>query len=454
MADSTPTTLTVTEFTERVKTLLEGTFHSVWVEGEISQLKVHRSGHVYLTLKDEDARLEAVVWRSTAWKMQYQPGVGERVVARGRVSLYPQRGSYQLVIQGLQPAGIGALQAAYEALKAKLGAEGLFDDERKRPLPFLPRAVGVVTSATGAARRDIEAVVHRRCPQVPIILYPATVQGPGAAAEIVRGIEALAKRPDVDVIIAGRGGGSIEDLWAFNEEPVVRAIATCSKPIISAVGHETDFTLADFVADWRSPTPSAAAERAVPVRDDLLYTIDLNVERMTQAVRRTLERGRHRLTQAGQRLVTGVNLARGRRRLQGLSGRLDMAFQRHAVTAKTRLHVVEQRLATVHPAARLARSRQRLQAAVGRLAGVGPRAVSRARADFRETAARLAALSPLASLDRGYGIARSGGQIVRSHQDVTVGEPVEVLVHDGWFRAEVTDAGPGLPDTSNQKEKS
>jgi len=373
MADSTPKTLTVTEFTERVKSLLEGTFHSVWVEGEISQLKVHRSGHVYLTLKDEDARLEAVVWRSTAWKMKYQPGVGERVVARGRVSLYPQRGAYQLVIQGLEPAGVGALQAAYEALKAKLGAEGLFDEARKRALPFLPRAVGVVTSATGAARRDIEAVVHRRCPQVPIILYPATVQGPGAAAEIVRGIEVLAGRPEVDVIIAGRGGGSIEDLWAFNEEPVLRAIATCSKPIISAVGHETDFTLADFVADWRSPTPSAAAERAVPVRDDLLYTIDLNVERMTQALHRHLERGRHRLAHAGQRLVSGVSSAQGRRRLQGLIGRLDMAFQRQTVSAKKRMHVVEQRLTAIHPAARLARSRQRLQAAIGRLPGPVPR---------------------------------------------------------------------------------
>ena len=454
MANPAPATLTVTEFTQRVKTLLEGTFHSVWVEGEISQLKVHRSGHVYLTLKDEDARLEAVVWRSTARNLEYQPGVGERVVAHGRVSLYAQRGSYQLVIQRLEPAGVGALQAAYEALKAKLGAEGLFAAERKRTLPFLPRAVGVVTSSTGAARRDIEAVVHRRSPQVPIVLYPATVQGPAAAAEIVRGLSILGQRADVDVIIVGRGGGSTEDLWAFNEESVVRAIADCPTPVISAVGHETDFTLADLVADWRSPTPSAAAERAVPVRDDLLYTVDLHLERMTQALRLTLERGRNRLARVGQRLVMGVNLAQGRRRFQGLMTRLNMGFSGHAAGATARLRATESRLLAVHPATRLAHSRQRLQAASGRLAVVGPLPVSQARADFREIAARLAALSPLASLERGYGITRSAGQIVRSHGDVAVGDPVEVLVHDGWFRAEVTETGPGLPTEPTHKEES
>ena len=273
--------LTVSELTAEIKDLLEGTFVRVWVEGELTHLNVHRSGHVYLTLKDADARIDGVIWRSSVPRLAYRPEPGEQVVMRGQLNVYAPQGSYKLIVDAIEPAGLGARQAALEALKKTLAAEGLFDPQKKRAIPMLPRKVGVITSATGAARRDIESVIFRRSPQIPIVLYPAAVQGVNAVPEITAGLRVLGQRTDVDVIIVGRGGGSIEDLWAFNEEAVVRAIAACPIPVIGAVGRETDTSLSDLVADQRAPTPSAAAELAVPVRHDLLYTLDMMVEKMT-----------------------------------------------------------------------------------------------------------------------------------------------------------------------------
>ncbi|HET7102298.1 MAG TPA: exodeoxyribonuclease VII large subunit, partial [Terriglobia bacterium] len=254
---------TVAELSFSVKDLLETSFPDVWVTGEVSNFRAAASGHYYFTLKDTSAQLRAVCFRNQARYLKFKPQDGISVIARGRLSVYEARGEYQLYIEYLEPAGMGALQFAFEQLKKQLASEGLFDAARKKPLPALPRAIGVVTSASGAAVRDILRVIKRRFPNMNVFLYPATVQGSSAAGEIVEGIEYFNQHPIVDVMIVGRGGGSLEDLWPFNEEIVARAIAASSIPVISAIGHETDFTIADFVADLRAPTPSAAAELAV-----------------------------------------------------------------------------------------------------------------------------------------------------------------------------------------------
>ncbi len=268
-----PKIFTVTEIVGGARAMLEKQYGDVWVAGEISGFKRHSSGHCYFTLKDANSVLPAAIFRGAAGQIKFNIENGLEVVCHGRVSLYQRGGQYQIIVNYAEPKGVGALQLAFEQLKKKLMAEGLFDKARKRPIPFLPRKIGVVTSPTGAAVRDIIKVLTRRFPNVEILLIPARVQGEGSAAEVVRGIELLNERDDVDVMIVGRGGGSIEDLWAFNEEVVARAIYASRVPVISAVGHEVDFTIADFVADFRAPTPSAAAEHAVPVIGELLQLI-------------------------------------------------------------------------------------------------------------------------------------------------------------------------------------
>ncbi|HNT33227.1 MAG TPA: exodeoxyribonuclease VII large subunit, partial [Candidatus Aminicenantes bacterium] len=253
----------VTEITQVIKAALETAVPQVWVVGEISNCRRHPSGHIYFTLKDAGAALSAAVWKSNAARLKFELRDGQQVVCRGRIDVYPPRGSYQLNVDQVEPKGKGALQLAFEQLKEKLRAEGLFDPARKKKIPLLPKTIGVVTSPTGAALIDILRTIDRRFAKVRIVIYPARVQGAGAAAEIVEGLEFLGGRPGIDVIIVGRGGGSIEDLWAFNEEPVARAIAASPVPVISAVGHEVDFTIADFVADIRASTPTAAAEMVV-----------------------------------------------------------------------------------------------------------------------------------------------------------------------------------------------
>ncbi|HKT12549.1 MAG TPA: exodeoxyribonuclease VII large subunit, partial [Terriglobia bacterium] len=276
---------TIAELSLAVKNLLETSFPDVWVTGEVSNLRAAASGHYYFTLKDASARLRAVCFRNQARYLKYKPQDGLSVIARGRLSVYEARGEYQLYVEYIEPAGVGALQLAFEQLKKKLASEGLFDEARKKHLPVLPRAIGVVTSSSGAAIRDILRVINRRFPNMNVFLYPATVQGNSAAAEIVEGIEYFNQHPVIDVMIVGRGGGSLEDLWPFNEEIVARAIAASSIPVISAVGHETDFTISDFVADRRAPTPSAAAEIAVRRKEDFLAEITNRVRQMGQNIR-------------------------------------------------------------------------------------------------------------------------------------------------------------------------
>ena len=287
----------VSELSQGIKNLLEREYPDVWVTGEVSNFRAAASGHLYFTLKDATAQLRAVCFRNQARYLKFKPQDGISVIARGHLSVYEARGEYQLYVEYLEPAGLGALQLAFEQLKQKLAAEGLFDTARKKPLPLLPRTIGVVTSPTGAVIRDILRILRRRFRNMNVLIYPVKVQGEGAAEEIVEGVKYFNREQNVDVMIVGRGGGSLEDLWAFNEEVVARAIAASGIPVISAVGHETDFTIADFVADLRAPTPSAAAELVVHRKQDFLTELENRARRMTQIVRLQLSEARQRLTE-------------------------------------------------------------------------------------------------------------------------------------------------------------
>ncbi|HWP99936.1 MAG TPA: exodeoxyribonuclease VII large subunit, partial [Vicinamibacterales bacterium] len=286
---------TVAELTREIGELLERRYLDVWVEGEISNCRAWNTGHLYFTLKDETAQIRAVMFRSAVRYLRFTPEDGLHVVARGRVAVYDPKGEYQLVCEHLEPKGYGARQVAFEQLKRRLQAEGLFDAARKRPLPTLPRRIGIVTSLDGAAIRDMLKVLRRRYPNLHIVIRPTRVQGEGAAAEIARALADMGRFGGVDVIIVGRGGGSAEDLWAFNEEAVARSIAAAPVPVISAVGHEIDVTIADFVADVRAPTPSAAAEMVVARKDEYCARIDRLAERLRAAARRAVDRRRARV---------------------------------------------------------------------------------------------------------------------------------------------------------------
>ncbi len=292
----------VTEITQEIRLLLEGRFSEIWIEGEISNFRVASSGHFYFSLKDSRSQIRMVMFRGANLQLRFKPENGLSVLCYGNLSLYEPRGEYQIVVEHMEPKGIGALQLAFEQLKKKLEAEGLFSPQRKRPIPFLPRKIGMVTSRTGAVIRDMIHVLTRRFPNIQILLYPVLVQGDGAAQKIAEGIETLndlnqRELLGIDVLIVGRGGGSVEDLWAFNEEVVARAIEASAIPVISAVGHETDFTIADFVADLRAPTPSAAAELAVPVREELFHTLEKQRHCLYQAVEQKIENERLLLKQ-------------------------------------------------------------------------------------------------------------------------------------------------------------
>ncbi len=338
--------ITVTQLTAQIKDLLEGSFPDVWVEGEISNLSIPQSGHSYFTLKDQQSQVRAVLFRSSQRFLKFTLQHGIQVVCRGRVGVYEPRGEYQLILEYIEPKGIGALQLAFEQLKAKLEKEGLFDLERKRGLPLLPRRIGIITSPTGAAIRDMLRVIKRRHPRMHIIIYPVPVQGPDAAPSIVEALRHFNREGSVDVVIAGRGGGSLEDLWAFNEESVARAIHASAIPVISAVGHETDYTISDFVSDLRAPTPSAAAEmvvesehrfrelvgsletglmRAMRQRLELRRSSLRECLRVLRDPRRMLEQYTQRIDELTNRLAPGLNqyLRRDRARLLSLTSALD-----------------------------------------------------------------------------------------------------------------------------------
>ena len=428
--------LSVSELTGRIRMLLEEEFVEIWVEGELSNCKVWNTGHMYFTLKDASAQIKGVMFRSALRTLRFAPQDGLRVVARGRVSVYDPKGEYQIICEHLEPEGLGALQLAFDQLKKRLSAEGLFDERRKRALPALPRKIGVVTSLDGAAVRDIINVLRRRYPNAHIVIRPARVQGEGAALDIARAITAIGKVKGVDVVIVGRGGGSIEDLWAFNEEVVARAIAGCPVPTISAVGHETDVTIADFVADLRAATPSAAAEIVVARKDDFYARIERLEHRvhavMSARVQRLESRLRSLEARPGYAGVRGRIAMRGRHAAD-LAHELRRALRARLAARERAYQSLRLTLETFDLRRRLGGIRTRLVAAEGRLAGAVAQRSHRADQRLRGAAARLEALSPLAVLARGYAVCWNADRtaVVRDAMAVTPGEHVRVTLARG-----------------------
>ncbi|HEY6507540.1 MAG TPA: exodeoxyribonuclease VII large subunit [Vicinamibacterales bacterium] len=435
---------TVSELTTQIRGTLEQRFFEVWVEGELSNCRVWNTGHMYFTLKDAGAQVKGVMFRSSLRLLRFAPQDGLRVVARGRITVYDPKGEYQIVCEHLEPEGLGARQLAFEQLKARLTAEGLFAAARKRPIPELPRKVGVVTSLDGAAVRDIIQVLRRRYANVHIVVRPTRVQGEGAALEIARALRAIGKVPDVDVVIVGRGGGSIEDLWAFNEEVVVRAIAGCPVPTIAAVGHESDVTLADFVADARAATPSAAAEMVLGRKDEVYSRIDRLARRLESAISnrrgrlesrlRTLENrpglaGFHaRVAMRGRRAVElrsalhhGVRsrLSADRRTMATLTTRLAALDVRHQLGSVRRRLDAHRLAIDAHVARRRQGATSRLATAIG----------------------RLDALSPLAVLARGYALCWTDDRatVIRRASQVQPGDTVRVRLGEGELRCDVRE---------------
>ncbi len=440
--------LSVSALNDRIKALLEAGFALVWVEGEVSNLARPSSGHTYFTLKDAKSQIRAVVFRNAfAQRGWGRPAgfaleEGMSVVCRARLTVYPPRGDYQLIVDAVEPKGLGALQKAFEQLKARLEAEGLFDPGRKRPLPFLPERIGVITSPTGAVIRDILTVTRRRFPSVNILIAPVRVQGSEAPAEIIRAFGDLSLAEGIDVIILARGGGSLEDLAAFNDEGVARAIVHSRVPVISAVGHETDFTIADFIADLRAATPSAAAELAVPLRAELLETVEALHLRMIRQGRRETERLRRRVAELAGRLRDP------KRRLADIRIALDDATERMRISLDHVREVYRQKCITMgvrlehqDPRARIAERRLFTDVLAKDLRAAWERQAGQRSNRLASAMSLIDSLSPLAVLSRGYSITRRlpDGRILRQAGDAHAGDRIDVRLAAGSLQALITE---------------
>lgn len=437
--------LSVAALTKRIALTLED-FGPLLVQGELSQVKVAPSGHLYATLKDAEAVVSVVKWRSSVVRNGPLPREGDQVVVRGTLSVYGPRGQYQLAATRISALGQGDLAARFEAMKARLAAEGLFAEERKRPLPLLPRAVGLATAAGSAALADLLHSLRTRFPAMPVVFAPCIVQGSQAVPTIVAALRRLDAHPEVDVIIVGRGGGSLEDLWAFNEEAVVRAIAACQTPVVAAVGHETDHTLADLVADVRAKTPTSAAELVVPVQAELAATIanarstlDALIDAQFAGLRDQLDALASHRALAGP----GHQLALRQQRLDDLAATLDVAIDERLTTAGADLRLLAARLAGAGPGPRIAALGDQLALARRRLARAGGEVIARAGQRLAAAAGRLDALSPLGVIARGYSVVRGAdGNVVRRLDQTQVGSRIEARVIDGWIHADVTRIRP------------
>lgn len=433
--------LTVSELVGRLKRLTEETFDFVWVEGEISGLRTPPSGHVYFALKDRDATLRAVLFKRQASLLRFALEEGLQVLCQGRVSVYQARGEVQLVVDAVEPRGAGALALAFEQLRKRLEAEGLFDQERKRDLPEVPARVAVVTSPTGAAIRDFLNVLHRRDQNVAVAVYPVRVQGELAAPQMAQALEDLAAWGWPQVIVLTRGGGSPEDLWAFNDEALARAIAACPIPVVSAVGHEVDVSISDLVADLRAPTPSAAAELLVANRDDLT--------RRLEALTGRLGRSGGRLVKARRDGVQSLARALGdpRRRLADKRLRVDDLLSRAGHALEAGLHRRARQVGHLRERALTARPERRLALALGRrrelarrLAQAGALGITQRRSRVQALESRLRALSPLAVLGRGYAlVSDEQGQVLRRAEDAEQGQKIRVRLAQGGLRAKVEE---------------
>jgi len=435
---------TPSALTRFVRDLLEDALPLIWIEGEISNFAKPASGHLYFTLKDAGAQVRCAMFKPKSTWLRFKPGDGLRVLARARVSLYEARGEFQLIVESLEEAGEGALQRAFEQLKAKLSAEGLFDAARKREIPRWPRRIGVITSPTGAAVRDVLSVIARRFALAEVDILPVPVQGKEAPPAIVHMIEAASNARRHDVLLLTRGGGSLEDLWAFNDEAVARAIRASAIPVVCAVGHEIDFTIADFAADLRAPTPSAAAELLIPDQREIARTLERELARLRQRMLRTLEGRAQRLDHLLARIQAQrpqARLARARERLLNLQRRLLDRVLGARERRQARVVQLRTRLLAQHPAVRLARDAAHAGALDERLRGTIVRALERRRARLGELARTLHAVSPLATLERGYAILLEdgSGRVVRSVKQAAPSTRLRARLADGEIALRVAD---------------
>ncbi len=436
---------TVSSLNREARRLIESNFGVIWVEGEISNLAQPSSGHMYWSLKDGSAQIRCAMFRQANRLLSFSPENGQQILARGRVSLYEARGEFQLILDHLEDAGEGLLRRRFEELKRKLAADGLFDPERKKPLPPLPRRIGIITSPTGAAVRDIVTILRRRFPAVPVLIYPTAVQGSRAADEIAGMLELADRRGDCDLLILARGGGSLEDLWSFNEEVVARALDALTTPIISAVGHEVDFTIADFVADVRAPTPSGAAELAVPEQSEWLNALSIYSRRLSRTAAQRLEGINGLLAGLAHRLTRshpGIQLRESNQRLDELDVRLKLSWRQLFATRVAKLSELTALLRGAAPRRQLASLEERRRWAAR---GLGRAMADRAghlTARLDLAARALQAVSPLATLERGYAIVtRPGdGRVVTDATNIAPGSNIDIRLSRGELSATVNQS--------------
>ncbi|WP_436856720.1 exodeoxyribonuclease VII large subunit [Citrobacter tructae] len=441
LSSQTSAIFTVSRLNQTVRLLLEQEMGQVWISGEISNFTQPSSGHWYFTLKDDTAQVRCAMFRNSNRRVTFRPQHGQQVLVRANITLYEPRGDYQIIVESMQPAGEGLLQQKYEQLKAKLQAEGLFDQQHKQPLPSPAHCVGVITSRTGAALHDILHVLKRRDPSLPVIIYPTAVQGDDAPGQIVRAIEMANKRNECDVLIVGRGGGSLEDLWSFNDERVARAIFASRIPVVSAVGHETDVTIADFIADLRAPTPSAAAEMVSRNQQELLRQIQSAQQRLGMAMDYFLANRSRRFSQLFHRLQQQhpqLRLARQQTALERLQQRMSIAVDAQLKRTSQRQLRLVQRLNQQNPQPRIHRAQSRIQQLEYRLAENIRARLSMTRERFGNAVTHLEAVSPLSTLARGYSVTSSAdGKVLKKTKQVQPGDTLTTRVSDGWVESEV-----------------
>lgn len=443
---SEKTILTVSRLTALLRGVLEENFEQLWVQGEVSNISYPSSGHCYFTLKDAGAQLRCVMFRGSVKNLKFRVMDGMALIARGRISVYDQRGEYQLICEYLEPAGIGALQAAFVQLKEKLDGEGLFDGSHKIPLPRFPRKIGVITSPTGAAIHDILNVLKRRFASLEVLLYPVRVQGEGSALEIARAIDDMNRLAEVDVLIVGRGGGSLEDLWAFNEEVVARSVYRSKIPIISAVGHETDWSICDFVADLRAPTPSVAAEMVIESAEELRSKLDALSHRLRRAVENQIA-SHERHLESLRRALHDPRTMLGHlvQRMDDLNGRLELGLHVAVSRRRDRFERLQDALLHNDPNGKITSVRQRLTFLLMRAESLMTQRLENIRQEFGDNAARIEVLSPLKTLARGYTIVTRGnrGEVAVDAATLSVGEQLLLRFHKGQARCRVESRETG-----------
>jgi len=432
---SSRTLYSVSELNRAAAAVLEQNFSWIWVEGEISNLSQPSSGHIYFTLKDSQAQVRCAMFKSRNLAMNFRPENGQHVQIRGKVSLYQPRGDYQMIVDRMEEAGDGALQRKFEALKAKLAAEGLFDEDSKQDIPELPECIGVITSNTGAAIHDVLSVIKRRFPSIPVKLYSVPVQGEAAAPAICRALELVEEQAECDVVLLVRGGGSLEDLWAFNEESVARAIYDCPIPVVSGIGHEVDVTIADFVADIRAATPTAAAETVTPDQASWVQSLDWYQLHLQQLITRKIQRHHETLDWLGKRLSQQHPVAvvqRLSQRLDDVEQRLHYAWRYSLQQQQNRYQQLRARLLAASPARLISRHQHQLQILTQNLRHHIQHTLQRQKSRLQNNARTLHAISPLQTLERGYSITcNAEGKAITQSSEVSVGEELQTLLHQG-----------------------